>query len=208
MKKSQLLALLWSFMLISCGSVSMVKSWAKEKYTFGQDPAKKVLIIALTKDETSRRSVEDEMKTKLSDQVPEVLTSYKYVKAGESKDKLTDFIKENNFTHVITIRLASVDTEVEYTPASYTQGDYYSSFPVYYRDYGVYLNRAWESAYQPESFEEHTEYTLETNIYSLKDKGLVYSALTSSFKGSGFDKTIYATISTIKKDMEKAGLFK
>jgi|GEM_PF-469018 len=206
--KNNLLLLLCSFLfLTSCGSVSLVKSWSKQNYNFKQDPAEKILLVALTKDETARRSVEDDLKSKLTTLVPNVQSSYNFVKAGDSVDKLTNFIKDNGFTQVITIRLANVDKSIEYTPGAYYPATYYSSLPVYYRDYGLYLNNTWGAAYAPGSFQEYTEYTLETNVYSIKEKGLVYSALTSSFKGTGFDKTVYATLDTIKKDMEKNGIF-
>ncbi|MDH6253004.1 hypothetical protein M2347_002731 [Chryseobacterium sp. H1D6B] len=208
MKKLPLLALGCFFLFVSCGTVTMERSLAKDSYSFKQDPAKKVLLIAITGDENNRRSVENDMKAKLIERIPDVQTSYNVIKSGESIDKLMDFIQKNKFTHIITMRLASVQKEIELKPGAYIKTDYYSSFPVYYRDYGVYLDKTWESVYQPETVDEHIQYTLETNVYSLKDQGLVYSALTSSFKGSGFDKTIYATLSTVRKDMKKAGLFK
>jgi len=205
-KPSQLFLLLCLLFLVSCGNVSMVSSLAKDDYSFMQDPAEKVLLIALTGDDANRRNVENTMKSKLVKKIPEVQTSYDIIKKGESTDKLLNFIRENNFTHIITMHLAGVQKEIKLKSA--TKTDYYSSFPEYYRDYGVYLDKTWGTAYEAAAGSERIEYAVETNVYSLKDKGLVYSALTSSRGGTGFDKTLNATLSKVKNDMKKSGLFK
>lgn len=205
-KTSQLLILLCSLLFVSCGNVSMVSSLAKDDYSFKQDPAKKVFLIALTGDDANRRNVENTMKSKLVKKIPEVQTSYNVIKKGEDIDKLFDFIRKNQFTHIITMHLAGVEKEMKLKSA--TKTDYYSSFPEYYRNYGVYLDKTWGTSYEATAGDGRLKYAVETNVYSLKDEGLVYSALTSSYGGTGFDKTLNATLSKVSSDMKKSGLFK
>lgn len=209
MYKKYILGLLCLLQIVSCQTSTLVKSWSKDQYLLKQDPPKKIMLIALTNDQSVRKEAEEQMKSNLSKNISDITTSYKVMDGDENMEKLMNLIKAGQFTHIITLRLADKHQEVEYTPGIYSSAmDYYNSFPVYYRDYGTYLQKNWTTTYQPESFKEYTEYILETNVYSIKNEGLIYSAFTSSFKGTGFDKTINATLTTIRNDMKKKGFFK
>lgn len=195
-------ALLWS-----CSSVSTLKnSWTKTDYSFKADPAKKVLLVAIAKDEAIRNQVEDQMKASLVGKGAEISTSYRFVKYGTKPEALVEYIELGNFSHIITMRLADVEKEIEYRPGGYYAGGYYGYYPTYYGYYGNYFGRVWSTTYVPGSYQENVEYTLETNVYSTKDKELVYSAMTSTFKGSGLDNAITATLQTIAEDLRKKGL--
>ncbi|WP_404812316.1 hypothetical protein ACIRNY_00795 [Capnocytophaga canimorsus] len=205
--KFVILAVASILILTACGSVSTLKSsWLKEKYTFKNDQAQKVLIIAMAKDETIRRKAEDNMKSMLYGKGAEIETSYQFIKYGTETEKLLNFIQLGDFTHILTMRVANVDKEIEYKSGGYYGG--YYRYPTYYRTYGGYFNSYWYGSgyYEPGHYEESVEYTVETNVYSVKEKELVYSALTSSFKGSGLDQTILSTLENVAKDLKKRGL--
>lgn len=208
--KSIVLAVASVLMLTACGSVSTLKSsWLKEKYTFKNDQAQKVLLVALAKDESVRRKVEDDMKAALIGKGASIETSYPFIKYGNETEKLLKFIELEQFTHIVTMRVANVEKDLEYRPGNYYGGAYYGGYyPSYYRTYGGYFNTYWYGGgyYEPGHYEESVEYTIETNVYSVKEKEMVYSALTSTFKGSGLDQTIFATLEQVAKDLKKRGL--
>ncbi len=205
--KSIVLAFFCLLLVASCGSSSVMKnSWVKEKYTFANDPAQKVLLVAIAKDEAIRNRVEDDMKAAFYGNVPAVEVSYPFIKYGTEAEKLVKFIELENFTHIVTMRVADVNKDIEYRPGTYYAGGY-GYYPRYYGYYGSYFGRVWPSTYYaPGSYEESVEYTIETNVYSAKEKELVYSAMTSSFKGSGLNETISATLRTVAEDLQKRGL--
>lgn len=205
--KSIVLVAASALMLTACGSVSTLKSsWLKEKYTFKNDHAQKVLLVALAKDESVRRKVEDDMKSVLVGRNVEISTSYNFVKYGTSQEELMEFIDLGNFSHIITMRVADVEKEIEYTPGRYYASGYQGYYPAYYGYYGSYFGRVWSTGYTGSTYQENVEYTIETNVYSVKEKEMVYSALTSTFKGSGLDQTVFATLEQVAKDLKKRGL--
>lgn len=209
MRKINIITLLGVFTLLlaSCGSTSTLKSsWVKEKYTFANDKAEKVFLVAIAKDESIRNRVEDEMRNVFYGNIPAVEVSYPFFKYGTETEKLVQFIEMENFTHVVTMCIADVQKDINYTPGTYYTGGY-GYYPSYYGYYGTYFGRVWTSSYySPGSYEESVEYTIETNVYSTKEKALVYSAMTSSFKGSGLNETISATLQTVAKDLQDKGL--
>lgn len=205
--KSIVLAVASALMLTACGSVSTLKSsWIKDKYVPKQDPVKKVLIVAIAKDESVRRKVEDDMKATLYGKGADIETSYPFIKYGTDTENLVKLIELENFTHIIAMRIANIEKELQYRPGNYYGGGYYGGYyPAYYRTYGGYFNTYWYGSgyYEPGRYEESVEYTIETNVYSIKEKEMVYSALTSTFKGSGLDQTVFATLESVAKDLKK-----
>lgn len=206
--KSYIIAIGASVLLWSCGSTSVMKnSWAKEQYNLKSDPVEKLLIVAITKDESTRNQVESQLKSLFVGKLPKVQTSHQFVKYGEGKEKLTELIDLGGFSHILTIRLADTKKDIEYTPGQYhSSGYYYGYYPTYYGAPGIYLARTWPATYQPAKYEESVEYTWETNLYSTQEKGMVYSALTSSFKGEGLNRVAESMMKSIAKDLELKGL--
>lgn len=81
-------------MINACGSVSTLKSsWIKDKYVPKQDPVKKVLIVAIAKDESVRRKVEDDMKATLYGKGADIETSYPFIKYGTDTENLVKLIE-------------------------------------------------------------------------------------------------------------------
>src|SRR5688572_5260610 len=130
--KSQIFLLLVLTGFISCKpSTEITKTWKAPGATVTPGPGNKTLIIAMIKDETSRRVVEDELAKRLN---ASALASYNIIPADllkeANKETLIQKVMQENFTHVLLMRLADVKTELSYVPGNATS--YYSSYGSYY----------------------------------------------------------------------------
>ena len=123
--------------LSACSSTRIASSWRDPETRVDLEKLSKVLVVALMRDESSRRAAEDEMAARLKGKG---IVSYGYL--GEeiktlSEDQIRDKLRADHFDGAITMRLVDGDKEVNYTPGTF------SSYPVYYRTFGGYIRRGW-----------------------------------------------------------------
>src|SRR6478609_840848 len=110
-----LIALLFVIIcLISCSpSTQIEKTWREPGATVKAGPQNKVLVIAMVKDETSRRVIEDALVKRMT--LSTAVSSYSILPAemlkGASEEALNQQIKTGGFTHVLMMRLADVEKE-------------------------------------------------------------------------------------------------
>src|SRR5205085_1411288 len=99
MKKIVLPALV-ATILVSCSpTTQIVKSWHEQNTTISNDSAHKTLVIAMVKDEASRRVIEDQLVKRMKGQgVASYTFIYPEVLGKASEDWLTEKLKEGKFT--------------------------------------------------------------------------------------------------------------
>ena len=123
----------------SCSSSTQItSSWREPNKEVNINNLKKVLVVALLKNETSRRKAEDQMLNYLNGKA---VTSYNYSDANFNKldeEGIINKIRGDGFDGAIILRLIDVDKEVTYTPGRY------NSFPTYYQSFGGYYRRSWQ----------------------------------------------------------------
>ena len=93
-------------------STQIVKSWQEPAATLQVSPENKVLTIAMVKDETSRRMIEDQLVKQMKGHgtasytflTPELLKE-------ANSDKLTEKIKEGKYNYILLMRLGDVEKE-------------------------------------------------------------------------------------------------
>ncbi len=130
--KNLILSLLVICTICSCGpSTKIEKSWVEPGARVAPDPQNKVMVIALVKDETSRRVIEDELVKRIK--APSV-ASYQFlttemIKAA-SDEALNNMITKEKFTHILLMRLADIEKETSYVPGTTT--GYYGGYGMYY----------------------------------------------------------------------------
>ena len=125
-------ALLAICFLASCASTTIVKSWKEPTSTVKIAPSNKVLVIALVKDETSRRVVEDQLLKRMN---TNAVASYTFltgdmVKDANASEYFSKKLIEDKYTHVLIMRLADVEKETSYVPGTTT--GYYGGYGRYY----------------------------------------------------------------------------
>lgn len=207
--KKYLILFMTVAVLSSCGSnTSIVSSWRDPQTTVTQEHFKKVLVVALVKDEASRRTAEN----RIAAGNPIFKTSYQYLNETTSqltKEQKLKILQDENFDGVITMRLVSKEKETNYVPGTYT-GMYYGGFDglysgVYGYGFGNWYGMYSPHFYDPGYYQETTAYMVETSIFSLKDNKLIWTGTTKSDYVTDLGQTVDAIMQTVVKEMKKDG---
>lgn len=192
----------------SCGSnTSIVNSWRDPDVTITQEQFKKVLVVALVKDEASRRITEN----RIAASSPIFKTSYQYLNATSqlSQEQKLKVLQDENFDGVISMRLVSKEKEVNYVPGTYT-GMYYGGFDgmytgMYGYGFGNWYGMYSPNFYDPGYYQETTSYMVETNVFSLKQNKLIWTGTTESQYVTDLGQTVDAIMQAVVKEMRKDG---
>ena len=97
------------------------------------------------------------------------------------------------------MRLVDVEKEVTYTPGRY------NSFPSYYQDFGGYYRRSWQYYSTPGQYNTTKTFNVETNVYSIKENKIIWSALTESVNPDGVEQMTAEIADVVYKKMLKEG---
>ena len=80
------------------------------------------------------------------------------------------------------MRLIDVDKERIYTPGNT------SYYPTYYRNFSGYYYRNWSNYSTPCYYITTKTYSVETNVYSIKEDKIIYPGLTKTTNPDGVHK--------------------
>jgi hypothetical protein len=183
----------------SCGSTQITSSWKEPNKEISLDKLNKVLVVALFKDETGRRKAEDEMAGYLKGKG---VVSYNYLDKNistKNEDDIRDKIKLDGFDGAVTMRLIDVDKEQVYTPGNTT------AYPTYNRRFSGYYYRNWNTYNTPGYYTNTKTYTVETNVYSIKEDKIIWTGLTKTTDPQGVDKMTQEIVKVVYKNMIKEG---
>lgn len=197
-----LIIITFLILLNSCTSTRITSSWKEPNKALKISNLKKVLVVALLKNETSIHKAEDEMVRYLSGKG---IVSYNYLNANfnkEKEDAIRSKIKKDGFDGAITMRLLDVDKETNYSQSSI------SSYPVYYQTFSGYYYRNVNYYNEPEYYTTTKTYTVETNVFSIKEDKIIWTGLTESTNPDGVDKMTKEIVKVVYKKMVDEGFIK
>ena len=165
-----------------------------------QGPANKTLVVAVVKDESSRRVIEDQLVKRLKGVG---VTSYSILTPDIIKqaDEATikQKLKEGNFTHLLVMRLGDVTTETSYTPGTTS---------VYYGGYGRYYGHGASFYSTPGYYSTDKSYFVETTVYTVNPDKLVWTGTTKTVNPSKMEKTVNEIADVVSDKMKKEGFLK
>ncbi len=185
--------------VLSCNSTRITSSWREPNKEVKIDALNKVLVVALFKDETSRRKAEDEMAGYLKGNG---VVSYAYLDrniSSKNEDDIRDKIKIDGFDGAVTMRLIDVDKEQVYVPGNI------SSYPQYYQRFSGYYSRNWGFYNTPGYYNTTKTYTVETNVFSIKEDRIIWTGITKTTDPAGVDKMTQEIVKVVYKNMIKEG---
>lgn len=202
------LSILFLLILAGCNSTksTILDTWKEPTTSVAAENFKKVLVVGLIKNELARQRVEDHFK-ELS---PIFRTSYPFLnkKSQINQDLLVKLLKSEHFDGVVTMRLVDTQKEVSstpsmyssyyYNPYGYTIGTYGGLFGNWYGSYGTLY-------FSPGSYTENTYYIVETNIFSLTNDKLIWSAVTKTIQFSDIEGGLDDILKIIVNEMRKDG---
>jgi len=184
--------------ICSCGpSTKIEKSWVEPGARVAPDPQNKVMVIALVKDETSRRVIEDELVKRIK--TPAV-ASYQFLTSemikAASDEALNSMITKEKFTHVLLMRLADIEKETSYVPGTTTG---------YYGGYGMYYGYGAAMYSTPGYYTTDKNYFIETTIYSVNPNKLLWTGTTKTVNPSKVNKAVNEIADVVVAKMKQDG---
>lgn len=197
MKLNLLLVLSTFVLMVSCAPTTKIqKTWSdssltKEKF----DSYKKMLVIAVLKDETGRRIAEDKLVESFKN--TKIVQSYTYLTPADTTQQIVEQkLKNDGFDAVLYMRLKQVEKSV-----TYNQGSGYSGGYGWYGGYrGGY--------YSPGYYSEDKTFVVETNIYEVAANKLMWSTTTETLNPTTIEKSLDRIIYTLKNELTRKGYIK
>jgi hypothetical protein len=196
MKCKHVFSLGFLVFLVACGpSTQLTKSWTDPDINASNwKPFKKVLVLALIKDEGTRRIAEDKMAAQLPGRA---VQSYSYLTTADTDDaKVIARMISDGFDGLVVMQLANVNKTETYVP-----GTMYGGWR------GGWYGGGYGGVYgSPGYVETDQTYNITTNVYSVSPEKLLWSGTTSSLNPSKLSGTLDDIIATIKAQLQKEGL--
>lgn len=197
-------------LVVSCGTnTSIVNSWRDPSNGNKVKEFKKILVVALIKDEATRRETENRIAS-INDKFH---TSYLFLNETNlelSKEQKIKILHDENFDGLVTLRLLSLEKETSYVPGVNNSmfyggmngkgplGGYGSGFNNWYEMYSV-------NYFDKDYYLESTNYLVETNIFSLNKNKLIWSGTSKSTNAIDLESTVNEIITEVIKEMKNDG---
>jgi len=185
-------------LLLSCASNPLVNQWRATD--IGAAPYDKVLVVGISDQEGMRRTFEDVFTRRLRERGVDTTPSYRLLPGNDEKDqrKLLAAVADSGVDAVLMSRVVQVDNRSYYVPGYYPGPSF--GFYGYYSPFWFY--------YEPPRVEHYQVVTLETNLWDLEDRALVWSGTTRSFNPGEARKEASELAEVIIGTLEKAALIR
>jgi hypothetical protein len=187
-----LLALLSALTLGACASTGIAESWV-DPGTKQLPRFQKVFVAYMGTDAAAQRLAEDSIAKHLA--APEVVKSYVLYPDARGLDpvRVKDELRAQGCDGAVMMRLARIEQEISAT----------STDVGYHRSFGGYWGHGYGAPIEVRTDEiVH----METNLYSLAEDKLLYSARSETFNPSSTEDLVDEIAAAIAKDLEKRGL--
>lgn len=188
-----------TIVLASCSSTKISSSWAKPETEIVISNLNKVLVVAMFKTTTANRIAEDQMASYLNGKG---VVSYNYLNDSfnrKNEKAIVDKITNDGFDAAITMRLIDVEKERVYTPGAI------ETYPTRFRSFGSYYYNSWNTYSLPGYYTTTKTYTIEVNVYSIKEDKIIWTGVTQTTNPSGIEKLSSNVASVVYKKMLKDG---
>jgi len=173
------------------------------------EPFKKVFVMVNAKTAENKKAAEDKLVALIRS--GEAVQSYTYLTPADTSQKeLVEKLIKDGFDGAITMRVKAVVQTKTKSKASASHGTAYEGW---YSPYGY----GYSYSYSIDPSDKSTpnvdvtgdkDYIVETNIYSLKAKKLLWSGVTASLSARKVDGAMTGIVNAVKKELNKKGFIK
>ncbi len=208
MKTYQKVLLLLSLagLIIACSTTTQIrKSWSDPSLAKNPvEPFKKVFVQINVKNALSKKTAEDLLVEQLRN--VNAIPSYAYVTSADTSQKeLVEKLIKDGFDGAITMRVKSV---VQTETKKSNPGTSYASWSNYGYSYSYTVDLSDRNSSSNIDVKSPKDYIVETNIYSLTSKKLLWSGVTASISATKIDPMITGIVTTIRNELHKKGFVK
>jgi hypothetical protein len=186
--------------MFACGpTTQIVQSWRDPQVVVDTSDIHKFVVAALLKNETIRRSSEDQMAALYPGKAVQSYVIFGTAELKESEEFYSQKLKSEGYDGVVVMRLVKVDKDTRYVPGSY---------PAYYGTWRGYYGYAWPNYYDPGYYTTDKTFFVEVNVYSLKRDKLIWSGITSTINPTSGDQLFTGVVKTVNQKMKQEGFIK
>ena len=200
-------AVLAAGLLSGCASTRIVGEWRNPDVEKA-GPYKKILVTAITTQETVRRPFEDAFLSALAPLGAVGVSGYTLLpSAGEAdKDQLVKSVRESGADAALVVRMVRKETRSQTSVVTSGNSGAYWGSAGYYGSY----HSGWTGYYEPASVDVYeTQYdviTLEAKLFDATTEKLVWAASTETVMPRTLQKEIASYSRLICKRLGKSGL--
>lgn len=192
------------FVVSGCASTKLVSSWTQEG--FSGPTLKKVLVLAVVKDDLHRRLYEDSFVDRLQASGVEAVASHTLVATldgskEQNKQRVQQAVNQSSADSVLVASLVAVEKE-EYVTAP---SAYVVPRAGAYGMYGYY-GYSYQVIHQPGYSIENTTVKLKTTVFRTESEEMLWAADTQSFNPTSARTVIQDNIAIVSAAMKKDGL--
>jgi len=187
-----------ALLLGACGGNTTVQNSWKDP-TAPSRRFNKVLNVFISSEANTRRSGEDAMTAR----IPRSVSSYTVLPDSvlTSTEKAKAFVVSQGFDGAVLMRPVAVDKETTYVPGTSTY-----AVPAGYRSAWGYWGTGWGGAYDPGHYRQDQVVFVESNVYSLTDDKLLWSAKTKTYNPDNIPKMVNEIVDQSVAEMKKQGI--
>jgi len=187
--------------IAACASTSIKAVWKDETYKV---QPKRVLVIAMFKNQTIRRMVEDEFRNHLKYRGTDAATGYEVFPGSvlPTKETVAEQCKAKGFDSLLLTRLIDSWTEHRTVPGSATYAPAPYAVPM-----GGYYGHGYTSMSSPSYQVEDRFATVETNLYDAATEKLVWTATSDTWMSEKDQKLAKTYVAVMMESMRKQKLF-
>ncbi len=185
--------------IAACSSTMINSVWKDEAY---RTQPKRVLVIAMFKNETIRRLVEDEFKNYLKYGGTDAATGYEVIPGNglPTKETVVEQIKAKGFDALLLTRLIDTRTETRTISGGYAPPSYVATMNGYY-------GSAYSTVYSPSYQVEDRYATVESRLYDAATEKLVWTATSDTWLSGEDLKTAKTYVAVMMDSLRKQKLF-
>lgn len=184
------------FSLVGCASTDLVSTWKEP----GAGPIAfhKVLALAVAKDESVRRAMEDTMVKRMKNAEP----AYRTIPTRdlESPETVKPAIRSSGADGLVMVRVIGVTTEVSRQPGDYQWKP--TSSPYLWDGWGG----SWYAVYDPGVEVKERFVVVEVNVYSIESGKLLWASRSRTAEPRSMNALVESIADANAEAMKKAGL--
>jgi hypothetical protein len=198
--------------MVACSPTTQLrKSWSDPSLAKNPvEPFKKVFIMVNSRNEANRIAAEDQLVTLIKK--GKAVQSYTYVTPADTSQKeLVEKLIKDGFDGAITMRVkAVVQSKTKTTSNPGTSYSSWYGYGPYGYSYGVSysVGPREDNSTGNVDINSSRDYIIETNIYSLEKKMLLWSGVTASMSAKKVEPAMNGIVTTIRRELQKKGFIK
>jgi hypothetical protein len=204
MKKFGMLILtgLSVLMIFGCASTTVTGVWTDE--TYKQTPLQSIMVIGVAENARNRNIFEKAMVAQLEKHGVKAIPSVNALGDQEiNKENVVAAAEKSQVQAVLVTRLVGTKEEqVYHPPTTYGVPD------AYYRRWDSYYPHMYDYAYTPGYMATYTNVVLETSVFAVKERGLIWSAATETFEPQNINKEVESLSEILVRKMRESKLVK